>query len=79
MTDLLDSMFYLLVATKLIYTLALLKFCANIKRKEEHNQISLAKSMTNTKFYTCCFRAAMASPERFRFLDFQINICLVVA
>ena len=34
--------------------------------------------MTKTKFYTYCFRAAMTSPESCRFLDFRINLWLVV-
>ena len=44
MTDPLGSMFYLLIATKLICTLDVLKIRASIKRVgEEHNQIRLAK------------------------------------
>ena len=57
----------------------MLKFRANIKRKEEHSQISLDKSITKAKFYTHCFREAMANSESCRFLDFQINIWLVIA
>ena len=35
--------------------------------------------MKKKKLYTYCFRAAMDSTESCKFLDFQKNICFVVA
>lgn len=35
----------------------------NVKWREEHNQIGLAKWMTKSKLCTYCFRPAMASTE----------------
>ena len=73
----LASMFCLLVTCSLICTVAVLKFCVNIKRREEPNQIRLAKYITKAKLYTYCFRTVKANPESCKFLDFQINICLI--